>query len=130
VRNVHDWQDTTIPLSDFITKSRSIATLAEEGGMLSYLPTFADQVQMVYRTGEVLWQRCTVSQTLGGMASKSGCCPSILVKWRSSRFLSISTTDCTYRFISYMPMTDGYITVSRRNFDVLSWCRRYFHSLP
>jgi hypothetical protein len=43
VRNVHNWQDTTIPLSDFISKSRSIATVAEEGGMLSvlYLPTSA-----------------------------------------------------------------------------------------
>ena len=63
VRNVHNWQDTTIPLSDFISKSRSIATFAEEGGMLSvlYLPTSADLVQMVYRTGEVLWQRCTLS---------------------------------------------------------------------
>lgn len=60
VRNVHSWQDTTIPLSDFISKSRSIAAFAEEGGMLSvlYLPASADQVQMVYRTGEVLWQRC------------------------------------------------------------------------
>ena len=57
VRNVHGWQDTIIPLSEFITKSRSIATFAEEGGMLSvlYLATSADQVQMVYRAGEILW---------------------------------------------------------------------------
>jgi hypothetical protein len=70
VRNIHSWQDSTIPLSDFISKSRSIATFAEEGGMLSvlYLPASAGQVQMVYRTGEVLWQRCTMPSTLGGMA--------------------------------------------------------------
>ena len=50
--------------SDFISKSRSIATFTE-GSMLSvlYLPTSADQSQlkMLYRIGEVLWRKCTLS---------------------------------------------------------------------
>ena len=56
-----------IPLSDFISKSRSIATFAE-GSVLFvlYLITSADpsRVQMMYWTGDVLWRRPTLSWTL------------------------------------------------------------------
>jgi len=37
VRNVHDWTDKVIPLSDFICKSRTAGAFAEENGALCFM---------------------------------------------------------------------------------------------